>query len=217
MAKLAVYLATLALILFLANASITSVTVESEENRDSCEQQIRKQAHLKHCQKYMEEEWGGEGSDNLAGGYIDSCCQQLEKMDTQCRCQGLRHATMQQMQQMQEQMGSKQMREIMQKVTKKIMSECEMEPGSIPEFSRGVSWILKSSEPWKLHSDETYLPKADPESTGSGADHSSPQVNKNDGNGNTPPSSASSSIVSVQRKTEVVLQNLLLGVTMRYN
>ncbi|MBA0792172.1 hypothetical protein Gohar_016694 [Gossypium harknessii] len=202
MAKLAVYLATLALILFLANASITSVTVESEENRDSCEQQIRKQAHLKHCQKYMEEEWGGEGSDNLAGGYIDSCCQQLEKMDTQCRCEGLRHATMQQMQQMQEQMGSKQMREIMQKVTKKIMSECEMEPGS---------------EPWKLHSDETYLPKADPESTGSGADHSSPQVNKNDGNGNTPPSSASSSIVSVQRKTEVVLQNLLLGVTMRYN
>ncbi|MBA0759257.1 hypothetical protein Gotri_022170 [Gossypium trilobum] len=216
MAKLAVYLATLALILFLANASITSVTVESEENRDSCEQQIRKQAHLKHCQKYMEEEWGGEGSDNIAGGYIDSCCQQLEKMDTQCRCQGLRHATMQQMQQMQEQMGSKQMREIMQKVTKKIMSECEMEPGSIPEFSRGVSWILKSSEPWK-YSDETYLPKADPESTGAGADHSSPQVNKNDGNGNTPPSSASSSIVSVQRKTEVVLQNLLLGVTMRSN
>ncbi|MBA0848681.1 hypothetical protein Goshw_005547 [Gossypium schwendimanii] len=193
MAKLAVYLATLALILFLANASITSVTVESEENRDSCEQQIRKQAHLKHCQKYMEEEWGGEGSDNIAGGYIDSCCQQLEKMDTQCRCQGLRHATMQQMQQMQEQMGSKQMREIMQKVTKKIMSECEMEPGRCDTPSRN------------------------PESTGAGADHSSRRVNKNDGNGNTPPSSASSSIVSVQRKTEVVLQNLLLGVTMRSN
>ncbi|MBA0733754.1 hypothetical protein Gogos_017734 [Gossypium gossypioides] len=182
MAKLAVYLATLALILFLANASITSVTVESEENRDSCEQQIRKQAHLKHCQKYMEEEWGGEGSDNIAGGDIDSCCQQLEKMDTQCRCQGLRHATMQQMQQMQEQMGSKQMREIMQKVTKKIMSECEMEPGRCDTPSRN------------------------PESTRAGADHSSPQVNKNDGNGNTPPSSSSSSIVSVQRKTEIVLQ-----------
>ncbi|KAB2095955.1 hypothetical protein ERO13_A01G075200v2 [Gossypium hirsutum] len=138
MAKLAVYLATLALILFLANASITSVTVESEENRDSCEQQIRKQAHLKHCQKYMEEELGGEGSDNIAGGYIDSCCQQLEKMDTQCRCQGLRHATMQQMQQMQGQMGSKQMREIMQKVTKKIMSECEMEPGRCDTPSRSL-------------------------------------------------------------------------------
>ncbi|MBA0747379.1 hypothetical protein Gogos_004295 [Gossypium gossypioides] len=67
---------------------------------------------------------------------------------------------------------------------------------SIPEFSRGVSLIPKSSEPWKLHSNETYSPKADPESTRVGADHSSPQVNKNDGNGNTPPSSSSSSIVS---------------------
>ncbi|MBA0838697.1 hypothetical protein Goarm_004494 [Gossypium armourianum] len=67
---------------------------------------------------------------------------------------------------------------------------------SIPEFSRGVSLIPKSSEPWKLHSNETYSPKADPESTRVGADHSSPQGNKNDGNGNTPPSSSSSSIVS---------------------
>ncbi|KAK8347949.1 hypothetical protein V6Z12_A06G051800 [Gossypium hirsutum] len=67
---------------------------------------------------------------------------------------------------------------------------------SIPEFSRGVSLIPKSSEPWKLHSNETYSPKADPESTRVGADHSSPQVNKNDENGNTPPSSSSSSIVS---------------------
>ncbi|KAB2023905.1 hypothetical protein ERO13_D06G045400v2 [Gossypium hirsutum] len=67
---------------------------------------------------------------------------------------------------------------------------------SIPEFSRGVSLITKSSEPWKLHSNETYSPKADPESKRVGADHSSPQGNKNDGNGNTPPSSSSSSIVS---------------------
>ncbi|KAH1057482.1 hypothetical protein J1N35_035547 [Gossypium stocksii] len=67
---------------------------------------------------------------------------------------------------------------------------------SIPEFSRGVSLIPKSSEPWKLHSNETYSPKANPESTRVGADHSSPQVNKNDGNGKTPPSSSSSSIVS---------------------
>ncbi|MFQ6662653.1 hypothetical protein Gotur_030437, partial [Gossypium turneri] len=67
---------------------------------------------------------------------------------------------------------------------------------SIPQFSRGVSLIPKSSEPWKLHSNETYSPKADPESTRVGADHSSPQGNKNDGNGNTPPSSSSSSIVS---------------------
>ncbi|MBA0597357.1 filament-like plant protein [Gossypium raimondii] len=67
---------------------------------------------------------------------------------------------------------------------------------SIPEFSRGVSLITKSSEPWKLHSNETYSPKADPESKRVGGDDSSPQGNKNDGNGNTPPSSSSSSIVS---------------------
>ncbi|TYH65454.1 hypothetical protein ES332_D06G057500v1 [Gossypium tomentosum] len=73
---------------------------------------------------------------------------------------------------------------------------------SIPEFSRGVSLITKSSEPWKLHSNETYSPKADPESKRVGADHSSPQGNKNDGNGNTPSSSSSSIVSSTHASSE---------------
>ncbi|XP_021284782.1 filament-like plant protein [Herrania umbratica] len=65
---------------------------------------------------------------------------------------------------------------------------------SIPEFSRGGSLIPKAGgEPWKLHSNETYSPKRDPDSPRVNADHSGPSVNKNDGN--TPPSSSSSSSI----------------------
>ncbi|KAK6257518.1 hypothetical protein QUC31_000977 [Theobroma cacao] len=65
---------------------------------------------------------------------------------------------------------------------------------SIPEFSRGGSLISKAGgEPWKLHSNETYSPKRDPDSPRVNADHSAPSVNKNDGN--TPPSSSSSSSI----------------------
>ncbi|KAK6246201.1 Filament-like plant protein - like 6 [Theobroma cacao] len=65
---------------------------------------------------------------------------------------------------------------------------------SIPEFSRGGSLISKAGgEPWKLHSNETYSPKRDPDSPRVNADHSGPSVNKNDGN--TPPSSSSSSSI----------------------
>ncbi|EOY16299.1 Filament-like plant protein, putative isoform 1 [Theobroma cacao] len=65
---------------------------------------------------------------------------------------------------------------------------------SIPEFSRGGSLVSKAGgEPWKLHSNETYSPKRDPDSPRVNADHSGPSVNKNDGN--TPPSSSSSSSI----------------------
>ncbi|XWS15132.1 hypothetical protein CRYUN_Cryun35bG0067700 [Craigia yunnanensis] len=55
---------------------------------------------------------------------------------------------------------------------------------SISELSRGGSLIPKVGEPWKLHSNETYSPKRDPESPRVSAD---PSVNMD---GNTPPSSS---------------------------
>ncbi|XWS25136.1 hypothetical protein CRYUN_Cryun27aG0044600 [Craigia yunnanensis] len=65
---------------------------------------------------------------------------------------------------------------------------------SIPGFSRGGSLVPKAGgEPCKLHSNETFSSKRDPESPRVSADHSGPSVNKNDGN--TPPSSSSSSSV----------------------
>ncbi|XVF03972.1 hypothetical protein REPUB_Repub05bG0040100 [Reevesia pubescens] len=126
MAKLAVLLATLALVLFLANASITTVTVDSEENpwgqpEDSCQQQIMKQNYLKDCQKYIEEKCS---SSSYNSKHLDSCCEQLERLDRQCRCPGLKQAAMQQMQ---GEMGREEMEEMYQ-MADKIISKCDMEP-----------------------------------------------------------------------------------------
>ncbi|XVE55338.1 hypothetical protein DITRI_Ditri03aG0150900 [Diplodiscus trichospermus] len=67
---------------------------------------------------------------------------------------------------------------------------------SIPEFSRGGSLIPKAGgEPWKLHSNETYSSKRDPETPRASADHSGYSVTKNDVK-TSPSSSSSSSIVS---------------------
>ncbi|OMO96229.1 hypothetical protein COLO4_15402 [Corchorus olitorius] len=129
MAKLAVLLTTLALFLFLANASIrTAITVENDDENPwghqegSCQQQIMKQDYLKHCQNYMEEQCSG-GRCDYNRERINSCCQQLQKLDRQCRCTGLKQA-------MQQQMGGdmgKVMHE-MQQMAESVLSKCNMEP-----------------------------------------------------------------------------------------
>ncbi|KAE8681038.1 Detected protein of unknown function [Hibiscus syriacus] len=135
MAKLAVYLATFALVLFVAHASITTVTVDEEDtwrpsrrSQSSCQEQIREQDHLKDCQKYMEEECSCSSSsrrcNRQCNRYLDSCCWHLEKMDNQCRCPGLKHAAMQQMK---GQMGREEMQELYE-AAEKIMSKCDMQP-----------------------------------------------------------------------------------------
>ncbi|KAE8680199.1 hypothetical protein F3Y22_tig00111392pilonHSYRG00436 [Hibiscus syriacus] len=134
MAKLAVYLATFVLVLFIAHASITTVTVNedgstwrpSRQSQSRCQEQIREQDHLQDCQKYMEEQCGGGRSrlNRQCSGYLDSCCWQLEKMDNQCRCPGLKHAAMQQMK---GQMETEEMQELYE-AAEKIMSKCDKEP-----------------------------------------------------------------------------------------
>ncbi|KAK8491230.1 hypothetical protein V6N13_025392 [Hibiscus sabdariffa] len=65
---------------------------------------------------------------------------------------------------------------------------------SIPEFSRGGPLITKAGgeEPWKLHSNETYLRRRYPESPRASVVCHGQSVHKD---GNTPPSSSSSSSI----------------------
>ncbi|EOY12555.1 hypothetical protein QUC31_001875 [Theobroma cacao] len=140
MAKLGLLLATLALVLFLGNASVyhTTVTVDSEENpwgskESSCQKQIKKQNYLKHCQEYMEEQSRGSGSSSSRERYsrpvskhLDSCCQQLEKLDTPCRCPGLKQAVQQQAEE--GEFGREELQEMYETVDK-IMNKCDVEPG----------------------------------------------------------------------------------------
>ncbi|XVE80307.1 hypothetical protein DITRI_Ditri14bG0129200 [Diplodiscus trichospermus] len=127
MAKLAIHLVIIALVLFLANASITTVMVDSEENpwgrpEGSCQEQIMKQNYLQHCQRYVEEKFSG--SSHNPSRHLDSCCEQLENLDKQCRCPGLKQAMQKQMQ---GEIGREEMRE-MHQVAEKIISKCNMEP-----------------------------------------------------------------------------------------
>ncbi|OMP04492.1 hypothetical protein COLO4_09579 [Corchorus olitorius] len=131
MAKLAVLFATFALFLFLANATIhTTITVDNEDEnpwgrpQGSCQQQIKDQDYLNHCQKFMEEQCSGGRCYNVRSSkHLDSCCEQLEQLDRQCRCQGLKQAFTQ------GQTGTQEMRE-MQQMTEQIMEKCNMEPRS---------------------------------------------------------------------------------------
>ncbi|XP_039000692.1 2S sulfur-rich seed storage protein 2-like [Hibiscus syriacus] len=125
-----------ALVLFVAHASITTVTVDEEDtwrpsrrSQSSCQEQIREQDHLKDTQKYMEEECGCSSSsrgNRQCSRHLDSCCWQLGKLDNQCRYPGLKHAAMQQMK---GQMGREEMQELYE-AAEKIMSKCDMQPRS---------------------------------------------------------------------------------------
>ncbi|KAE8704365.1 hypothetical protein F3Y22_tig00110458pilonHSYRG00594 [Hibiscus syriacus] len=126
MAKLAVYLATFALGFFVAHVSITTVAVDEEDtwrpsrrSQSSCQEQIREQDHLKcSCSS------SSSRCNRQCSRHLDSWCWQLEKLDNQCRCPGLKHAAMQQMK---GQMGREEMQELFE-AAEKIMSKCDMQP-----------------------------------------------------------------------------------------
>ncbi|XWS09857.1 hypothetical protein CRYUN_Cryun39dG0025500 [Craigia yunnanensis] len=139
--KLALLLATFALVLFLANASIyrTTITLDNVENggrqESSCQQQLKKQKYLKHCREYMEEQCSSS-SYNRPDAPIEACCEQLEKLDKQCRCPGLKQAVQRQMEE--GELGREEKQEMFQ-VAEKVMSKCEMEPRKCEMQSR--SWF----------------------------------------------------------------------------
>ncbi|MBA0820791.1 hypothetical protein Gohar_021362 [Gossypium harknessii] len=104
MAKLALLVATFSLAFFLVNASIyrTSITPDGDEEkwsrhgRQSCQDQIWRQGYLPNCQRYMNEETGSS-HHRYSSHYLNSCCDELENLREDCRCQGLKHALGQQL------------------------------------------------------------------------------------------------------------------------
>ncbi|KAF5735511.1 Filament-like plant protein putative isoform 1 [Tripterygium wilfordii] len=68
---------------------------------------------------------------------------------------------------------------------------------SLPKLSTGFSPIPRPCEPWKLHSNETYSPKAASYSSRITIDSSGPSVNKTEGNSPQSSSSFTSSTVSM--------------------
>ncbi|XVF77623.1 hypothetical protein PTKIN_Ptkin14bG0061000 [Pterospermum kingtungense] len=136
MAKLVLLLATFAIVLFLANASIyrTTITVDNDtkgRQESSCQKQIRKQNNLKYCRQYMEER-----SSKHNDVPFKRCCKQLQKLDRQCRCPGLKQAV--QMQMEKGAFGSEERQELFELV-EEIMSECEVQPRRCEMQSR--SWF----------------------------------------------------------------------------
>ncbi|KAJ4726133.1 2S albumin seed storage protein [Melia azedarach] len=111
MAKPTVFLATFTLFLLAANASIYRTTVEIDDENPirgrSCQEQIQQQQQLRHCQMHLrqqirsqrEEPWGSSSDDNQQQQHLRQCCQQLQELDTRCRCQGLEQAVRRQEQQ----------------------------------------------------------------------------------------------------------------------
>ncbi|XP_039032498.1 2S sulfur-rich seed storage protein 2-like [Hibiscus syriacus] len=113
MAKLALLVATFALAFFVVNASIY-------RHQDSCQQQIREEDNLRYCQRYIENE--SSRRYNRADRHLDSCCQQLENLERDCRCDGLEQAVKQQLEE-----GDWEREEAQElyKVAEKILQRCD--------------------------------------------------------------------------------------------
>ncbi|KAK1583633.1 hypothetical protein Q3G72_025688 [Acer saccharum] len=92
MPKLTLLLATFALFLLAANATIyrTTVVIGDEENSSllphRCQQSIQEQQELNQCKMFLSQLSGGDPGELQS---IQQCCQQLEPLDTWCRCYGL--------------------------------------------------------------------------------------------------------------------------------
>ncbi|KAH7837679.1 hypothetical protein Vadar_016611 [Vaccinium darrowii] len=124
MAKLTILAAALVALIALAQATRTTITttvVEEEENprqQQRCRQQIQREDNLRDCQMYLQQQMRG-GYDKVAmitetnpHQQLRMCCQQMENLDEQCRCEGLMEAMRQQ--RGQGQMQEEEMREMMQ-------------------------------------------------------------------------------------------------------
>ncbi|KAH7861389.1 hypothetical protein Vadar_025511 [Vaccinium darrowii] len=116
--------------------TITTTVVEEEENpgqQQRCRQQIQREDNLRDCQMYLMQQMRG-GYDKVAMIKTESnphqqqlrmCCQQMENLDEQCRCEGLREAMRQQ--RGQGQIQEEEMREMMQQA-ENLPSKCDLSP-----------------------------------------------------------------------------------------
>ncbi|KAK2984804.1 hypothetical protein RJ640_004629 [Escallonia rubra] len=119
MAKLAILAAALVALLALAEAStitttMTTTTIEEENpsgSRQRCQEQIQRQ-QLRSCQRYLTQgrpydELGMRMVVNPQQQSLRQCCQQLENVDEQCRCEAIRQVVRQQQQQGTEMQGER--------------------------------------------------------------------------------------------------------------
>ncbi|XP_057461315.1 2S sulfur-rich seed storage protein 2-like [Actinidia eriantha] len=130
------FLAT-ALVALLAIGSVSAhrttitTTVVEEENpgQQQCREQIQRQQNLRHCQMYL-----AQGREYYEAAmvtdpnpqqqqHLRECCQQLQKIDEECRCEGVRTAVRQQ----QGQREREEMGQVMQKA-EDLPSKCNLSP-----------------------------------------------------------------------------------------
>ncbi|XP_050208375.1 2S seed storage albumin protein-like [Mercurialis annua] len=103
MAKLTILFATFIALLFLVDASVfrtTSATVDGEDDANqsfqSCREQLRMQQYLSPCQDYIKGRVTGLAPVRGFNPRLRDCCNRIQRMQTQCRCQALRMAIDQQ-------------------------------------------------------------------------------------------------------------------------
>ncbi|KAL6976272.1 hypothetical protein U1Q18_025059 [Sarracenia purpurea var. burkii] len=125
--------------------TITTTVVEEDNPRgsqDRCRQQMQRQQELRHCQGRTEGCGGGPppemylsegrrseivmttGQNPQRQEHLQQCCQQLENMDEQCRCEAIK---MMVRRQQQEEGEREEMREMMQEA-EKLPSMCNLSP-----------------------------------------------------------------------------------------
>ncbi|GAA0153577.1 hypothetical protein LIER_42207 [Lithospermum erythrorhizon] len=128
--KLTVFAALFVCFLVVADASLrlTTTVVEDQENpqqrrqSQQCQQQVQRQ-RIRNCQDYIVQqqressgrwdddndlEFEDEMNPQIRGQgqeYLDQCCQELEQIDRQCRCQALQEIARQAQQEQQQQGG----------------------------------------------------------------------------------------------------------------
>ncbi|KAJ9182729.1 hypothetical protein P3X46_006689 [Hevea brasiliensis] len=120
MEKLTILVATFIALLFVVDASIyrTIMIIDDDGGNTlnpstrGCSQQIHQQQNLRQCQEYLRQR-------------VQGCCNQLQQMDSQCRCEGLRQAI--QRQQSQRQIQGQVVRQAYQ-LAQNLPSECGVSP-----------------------------------------------------------------------------------------
>ncbi|KAK0600070.1 hypothetical protein LWI29_011353 [Acer saccharum] len=128
MAKFTLLLASFALFLLVANATIyrTTVVIDDAEDRSGqqqrCQRQVQEQQELNQCKSFLSQRIKGNPRQQQE---IQQCCQQLEQLDRECRCPGLEHVTRSQVRQ--GQLGDQQRRQLIQ-TAQRIPSMCGIRP-----------------------------------------------------------------------------------------
>lgn len=141
MAKLTIVAALLVSLLAIGEAStyrttITTTTIEEDNpsgrQTERCRQEVQTQ-QLTHCQMYLRSSQRSSYNDMTLRmvvnpqqmQHLQECCEQLEKVDQQCRCEAIKEIVRKQQQQGQVQ--GERMEQMVQKA-RELPRMCHMEP-----------------------------------------------------------------------------------------